>query len=97
MEMAGEGSKGNILIGRPGTLHQDAGAVKADVNCGSDLVRGILETVELEQQLHGGAAFSPDRRTTIAIGMRLSMRPLNMLLMAIRSGASRVAEFCDAG
>src|SRR5260370_17148484 len=62
IEIAGNRSNGNILIGSPGGFRQNAGAVGADVDRGSNLMRGILKTVELDQHLLGDAAFGPDRR-----------------------------------
>ena len=73
VEMAGEGSNGNILIERPGAFRQNADAVKTDVNCGSDLARGTLETVELDQHLFGDAAFGPDRREYVRHGCFLRL------------------------
>jgi len=62
MEMAGERSNGNILMGRPGIFCQNAGAVKTDINCGSDLAPVIFKTVEFDQHVLGHAALGPDRR-----------------------------------
>jgi hypothetical protein len=48
IEMAGDRSNGNILIGRPGIFRQNSGAVKTDVDRGRNLMRGIFETVEFD-------------------------------------------------
>jgi len=68
-ELAGNRPNGNILIGRPEMFRQNAGPVRTDVRCGRDLVRGILETVELDHHLFGDAAFGPHRREYICHGL----------------------------
>src|SRR5260370_16425491 len=58
-ELAGNGSNGNILIGRPGMFRQNAGPVRTDVRCGRDLVPGILETPEVDPHPFSCSAFGP--------------------------------------
>src|SRR5438309_6470200 len=69
IEIAGDRSNGNILIGSPGGFRQNAGTVGADVDRGRNLMCGILKTVELDQHLLGDAAFGPDRREYLCRGL----------------------------
>src|SRR6266403_981090 len=52
-------SVGMLRAQWPGGLMDKAPVVS---NCGNDLVRGTLETMEFDQHFFGDAAFGPDRR-----------------------------------
>lgn len=64
IEMPENRSNGEALVGRPRILAQDAGAVRANVNRIRDFIRGIVEAVELDEDLPGCTGFSsgPIRR-----------------------------------
>ena len=84
IEIAGDQSDGNSLIGGPRSFRQNPGAVKANVDRGRNLMCGILKTVELDQHLLGDTAFGPDRREYVCHGLFL---PVNYMGLASRAGS----------